>query len=73
MNKDILKFVTFCVGAVALKLNRSRQDVYRKLKNSGIMDGYIVPGYDMLHILGRSYIVDDITDNNRTLIFLYEK
>lgn len=62
MNKDILEFVTFCVGAVALKLNRSRQDVYRKLKNSGIIDDYIVPGYDVLHTFSRSYIVDDITD-----------
>lgn len=62
MNKETLEFVTFCVGAIALKLNSSRQDVYRRLKISGIIDDYIVPGYDVLHTLGRSYIVDDITD-----------
>lgn len=62
MNKDVLEFLTFCVGAVALHLNLSRQNVYKRLKLSGIIDNYIVPGYDVLHTYGRSYIVDDITD-----------
>lgn len=62
MNKDVLEFLTFCVGAVALHLNLSRQEVYRRLKSSGTIDDYIVPGYDVLHTFGRSYIVDDITD-----------
>ncbi len=62
MNKNILEFVTFCVGAVALKLQKPRHDIYARLKRSGILDTYIVPSYDVLHTFGRSYIVDDITD-----------
>ncbi len=62
MNKDVLQFVTYCVGAIALRLQLPRHDVYARLKQSGLLDEYIVPGYDILHTFGRSYIVDDITD-----------
>ncbi len=62
MNKDIIGFVTFCVGAVALELKLSRHEVYAMLKKADIIDDYIVPGYDVLHTFGRSYIVDDLTD-----------
>lgn len=62
MNKDILDFVTFCVGAVALSLNISRTDVFARLKKANLIDDYIVPGYDVLHTFSRHYIVEDIID-----------
>ncbi len=62
MNRDILDFVTFCVGAVALKLNMSRTEVFARLKKADLINGYISPGYDVLHTFSRSYIIDDITD-----------
>lgn len=65
MNKDILDFVTFCVGAVALSLNISRTDVFARLKKANLIDDYIVPGYDVLHTFSRHYIVEDIIDMMR--------
>ncbi len=65
MNKDILEFVTFCVGAVANSLNIPRQEVYSRLKTSGILDGYIIKRYDVLHTFSRPYIVEDITEYMR--------
>lgn len=62
MNSKILEFVTFCVGAIAFDLKLSRNEVYDKLKRSGILDEYIVPSYDVLHTFSRSYIVSDITE-----------
>ncbi len=62
MNKDVLEFVTSCVGAVALSLNMSRTEVFARLKKTGILDDYIVPCYNPLHTFGRSYIIEDITD-----------
>ncbi len=62
MNRDILEFVTFCIGAVANSLKMTRKDVYNLLKQSGILDNYIVKCYDVLHTFGRQYIVEDITD-----------
>ncbi len=62
MNRDILGFVTFCVGAIALKFNVSRTQVYARLKKADAIDGYIVPCYDVLHTFSRPYIVDDIIE-----------
>lgn len=62
MDRNILEFVTFCIGAVARRLKLRRQDVYDRLKRSGILDNYIVASYDVLHTFSSDYIVDDITD-----------
>ncbi len=62
MNTEVLGFVTFCVGAVANRLDMTRNEVYALLKQSGILYNYIVPCYDVLHTFSSTYIVDDITD-----------
>ncbi len=62
MDRNVLEFVTFCIGAVANSLKKTRQDVYILLKQSGILDNYIVKCYDVLHTFGRQYIVDDIIE-----------
>ncbi len=63
MNKDVLAFVTFCIGAVSLSLKMPRSEVYDRLKRSGILYDYIVPCYNVLHTFSRSYIVDDLTQS----------
>ncbi len=62
MNKDILDFVTFCIGALSLSLKISRSEVFARLKEVNLINDYIVPCYDVLHTFSRSYILDDITD-----------
>ncbi len=62
MNKDVLEFVTSCVGAVALSLNMSRTEVFARLKNADLVNDYIVEGYDVLHTFSRPYIIEDIVD-----------
>ena len=32
------------------------------LNSSGILDGYIIGAYDVLHTLGKEYLVEDITE-----------
>ena len=54
--------MTYCIGQLALRLHLSQQDVYRRLKNSGILYDYIVPSYDVLHTFGSQYLMDDLTD-----------
>ncbi len=62
MNNEVLDFVTFCVGAIANSLELSRNDVYCRLKSSGILQGYIVKHYGVLHTFSRPYIVEEITE-----------
>ncbi|MCD8387989.1 MAG: DUF3791 domain-containing protein [Bacteroidales bacterium] len=35
---------------------------YRRVKDSNIIDGYLVPGYDPLHTFSRKYITDEVID-----------
>lgn len=62
MDKEVLDFVTFCISSLAAHLNLSQRDVYKRLKESGILYGYIVPSYDVLHTFGSRYLMEDLTD-----------
>lgn len=62
MNPDILEFVSIVIGAIAEKLDLQISDVFRRLKNSGILDSYIIPSYDVLHTFSLPYVVDDVVD-----------
>ncbi|MBR6245059.1 DUF3791 domain-containing protein [bacterium] len=65
MDKKTLEFVTYCIVKLSAILNLSQQEVYMKLKNSGILYGYIVPSYDVLHTFSSRYLMEDLTDYMR--------
>ena len=60
MDFKILNFTIFCVNNVAAYLNKSAKDVYHAMQNAGMIDGYIVPCYDVLHSFSKEYIVNDL-------------
>lgn len=62
MDKKTLEFVTFCIGKLSLFLGLPQQDVYRRLKESGILYEYIVPSYDVLHTFSSRYLLEDLTE-----------
>ena len=56
-----LEFAVFCIENVAAKLGVDAERVYRAFtKKSDILNGYIVPEYEVLHTQSREYIVDDL-------------
>lgn len=65
MDKKILEFVTYCISKLAHHLQLSQSDVYDRLKQSGILYGYLVPSYDVLHTFGSRYLMDDLTEYMR--------
>ena len=65
MDKKTLEFVTYCIGKLAVLLKLPQQEVYRRLKNSGILYSYIVPSYDVLHTFSSRYLMEDLTDYMR--------
>ncbi|HBI58086.1 MAG: DUF3791 domain-containing protein [Duncaniella sp.] len=62
MDRNILEFVTYCISKLSQRLNISQREVYNRLNKSGILYGYIVPSYDVLHTFSSRYLMDDLTD-----------
>ncbi len=60
MNTNILNFTIFCISNLSEHLKMNARDVYHKLNNSGIINDYIVPCYDILHTYSKEYIIEDL-------------
>ena len=62
-NSSELEFAVFCIENVAAKLGVDAERVYQAFtEQSDILNGYIVPEYEVLHTQSREYIVDDLLD-----------
>ncbi len=62
-NSSELEFTAFCIENVAAKLGVGAERVYQAFtEKSNILNGYIVPEYEVLHTQSREYIVDDLLD-----------
>ena len=62
-NSYELEFAIFCIENVAAKLGVDAERVYQAFaEKSDILNGYIVPEYEVLHTQSREYIVDDLLD-----------
>ena len=62
VNRDELSFTVFLIHQLAEAWDKAPSEVYQILKDSGILDDYILPCYDTLHTLGSQYLVEDITE-----------
>lgn len=62
MNTANIDFVTYCIGNLSRRLGIPSYDVYRRLKSSGILAGYIIPSYDVLHTFSKEYLLEDLTE-----------
>nr|WP_297231685.1 DUF3791 domain-containing protein [uncultured Prevotella sp.] len=58
MQKYQLDFVTYCVGNLADRLNMSASKVFQMLRSTNILNGYMIPCYDVLHTFSKEYIMD---------------
>lgn len=62
-NFNELEFAVFCIENVAAKLGVGAERVYQAFtEKSDILNGYIVPEYEVLHTQSLEYIVDDLLD-----------
>ena len=62
MDKKTLVFVTFCISKLSMMLKLPQKEIYSRLKKSGILYGYIVPSYDVLHTFSSRYLMEDLTE-----------
>ena len=62
-NSRELEFAVFCIENVAANLGVDAELVYKAFtETSDILNGYIVPEYEVLHTQSRDYIVNDLVD-----------
>lgn len=62
-NFQELEFAVFCIENVAERLGVAAERVYQAFaEKSDILNGYIVPEYEVLHTQSREYIVNDLLD-----------
>lgn len=60
--REELTFVVFILHSLVESWNMTTPEVYKILNSPGILDNYIIKCYDVLHTLGKEYLVEDITD-----------
>lgn len=62
LEKKELTFVVFILYVLGQHWNMTTPEVYDILNSTGILDDYIIKCYDVLHTLGKEYLVEDITE-----------
>ena len=60
MDEKRLEFSIFCIESLADTLEIDAKKVYRMIKDSSILDEYIIPCYEPLHSQSKHYIVEDL-------------
>ena len=62
-NSNELEFAIFCIENVAARLGVGAERVCQAFtQKSDILNGYIVPEYEILHTQSLDYIVEDLID-----------
>ena len=61
MNEASMTFTIYMIHEIANAKGKASRDVYKVLKESGCIDDYLVPRYDVLHTMGSQYLMDDIS------------
>lgn len=62
-NSRELEFAVFCIENVAARLGVNAEQIYEAFtEKSDILNGYIVPEYEILHTQSKEYILEDLLD-----------
>ena len=66
----IYTFVSSCIESAANQLGCKASDMYRRMENVGLVSGYLIPCYNVLHTESRSNVTADVIE---TLLYWEEK
>lgn len=62
MIQESFEFVVYMIHACANKWNRMPSAVYKKLRDSGCIQKFLVPNYEIMHTQGTDFVVSDIEE-----------
>lgn len=60
MTNETAEFVIYIINAIANAQSLYPSHVYKALQESGCIQKYLVPFYDVLHTMGTESIVNDV-------------
>ena len=58
----MMAFVATCIESTARLLNTTYKDVYQRMKRVGLIEKYIIPHYETLHIESRENIAEGMVE-----------
>ena len=67
MTIEKIHFAVFVIDAMSEKWGLPTNETYRILKESGLLDGYVLDLYDIVHTLGKEAIVEDVCEKIKSL------
>ena len=67
MTIEKIHFAVFVIDAMSEEWGLSTYETYRILKESGLLDGYVLDLYDVVHTLGKDAIVEDVREKIKSL------
>ena len=57
-----LTFAASCVEGVARRLGLEYREVFERMKKVNLIEDYIIPFYDVLHLESREHAIDDVIE-----------
>ena len=60
MTQDNIEYVTVVIVTLSRMLGLPCSRIYRNLNAAGMIKGYLVKCYDILHTLSLEYVADDV-------------
>lgn len=58
--EDRMSFASSCVECAARNMNTSTSEMYKRMKEVNLIEGYILKHYEVLHTLSRENVTQDI-------------
>lgn len=62
MSRAHAEFVIYMVNEIANSLNRYPSKVYRVLNQTGCIQKYLIPFYDVLHTMSSESVAEDVLE-----------
>lgn len=62
VTKEVAEFVIYIINEIADLYNQSTSKVYCVLENTGCINDYLVPFYDVLHTMSSGSVAEDVIE-----------
>ncbi|MCM1190869.1 MAG: DUF3791 domain-containing protein [Butyrivibrio sp.] len=62
MNKDSFSYVIYMIHACANNWKNAPSEVYKKMKQTNCIMGFLIPNYEILHTQSTQYVVENIKE-----------